>query len=86
MPFLIGTGYVNFYNLLSIFGVAAFVVPWILLVFPFVLVCAIWLYRKSIDATKETFRIESVTRSPLLSYLGEVINGNSTIRAFHKEQ
>lgn len=82
----IGSGYVNFYNLLAIFGVAAFVVPWILLVFPVILVCAIYLYRNAIAAIKETSRIESVTRSPLLSYLSEVINGNSTIRAFNKER
>ena len=85
MVFEIGTGYVNFYNLLSIFGVAAFVVPWILLIFPIILLFAIWLYKHSIAASKETARIESVTRSPLLSYLSEVINGNSTIRAFNKE-
>ena len=82
----IDNAYVNFYNLLAIFGVAAFVVPWILLIFPVVLVCVIYLYRNSIAALKETSRIESVTRSPLLSYLSEVINGNSTIRAFNKER
>lgn len=86
LVFEIGTGYVNFYNLLSVFGVAAFVVPWILLVMPFVLMITVWLYRHSIAATKETARIESVTRSPLLSYLSETINGNSTIRAFGKQK
>ena len=86
MVYEIGTGYVNFYNLLSIFAVAAFAVPWILLFVPVVLIVAIWLYKQSIAATKEMARVESVTRSPLLSYLSEVINGNSTIRAFNKQQ
>lgn len=76
MIFEIGTGYVNFYNLLSVFGVAGFVVPWILCIVPLVLLITIWLYRSSIAATKETTRIENVTRSPLLSYLSETINGN----------
>ena len=86
LVFEIGTGYVNLYNLMAIIVVASVVVPWILLIFPLVLICTIWLYSKSISATKETARIESVTRSPLLSYLGETINGNSTIRAFKKER
>ena len=75
LVFEIGTGYVNFYNLCSVFAIAAFVVPWILLLFPVILLITIWLYRASIAATKETSRIESVTRSPLLSYLSEVLNG-----------
>ena len=45
MVYEIGTGYVNFYNLLSIFAVAAFAVPWILLFVPVVLLVAIWLYK-----------------------------------------
>jgi ATP-binding cassette, subfamily C (CFTR/MRP), member 2 len=53
---------------------------------PLVFLVVIWLYRCSIAATKETARIESVTRSPLLSYMSETINGNQTIRAFGKER
>mmetsp|Transcript_32999 Transcript_32999/g.43464 ORF Transcript_32999/g.43464 Transcript_32999/m.43464 type:complete len:135 (+) Transcript_32999:1244-1648(+) len=75
LVFEIGTGYVNFYNLLSVFAISVFVVPWILLIFPFVLTITVLLYRASISATKEMARIESVTRSPLLSFLSEVING-----------
>lgn len=86
LVFEIGTGYVNFYNLFSVFGIAVFVVPWILLIFPCVLVITVYLYRSSIAATKETSRIESVTRSPLLSFLSESINGQATIRAFDKSQ
>ena len=86
LVFEIGTGYVNLYNLLAVIVVASCVVPWILLVFPFVLALTVYLYKQSISATKETSRIESVTRSPLLSFLSETINGNSTIRAFNKER
>jgi len=84
LVFEIGTGYVNAYNLISVFAIAAFVIPWILLIFPVVILSTIYLYRASIAATKETSRIESVTRSPLLSYLSEVLNGQATIRAFDK--
>lgn len=86
MVYEIGTGYVGLYNLLSIFGVAAAVIPWILFFFPVVLIMAIWLYKHSIAAQKETTRIEADSRLPLLSYLSESINGNPTIRAFRKER
>ena len=82
----VGSTYIQLYSLISIFGVAAFTVPWIITIFPVLLLVLIWLYKQSIAATKEMSRIESVTRSPLLSYLSEVINGNPTIRAFHKER
>jgi ATP-binding cassette subfamily C (CFTR/MRP) protein 2 len=42
------------------------------------------LYRYSINAYRETTRVESITKSPLLSYLSETIAGCSTIRAFEK--
>lgn len=58
LVFEIGSGYVSFYNLLTVFAIAAFVVPWILLIFPFVLLATVYLYRHSIAATKETARIE----------------------------
>lgn len=62
MVFEIGTGYVGLYNLLSIFGVAAAVIPWILFFFPVVILTAIWLYKHSIAAQRETTRIEAETR------------------------
>ena len=86
MVYEIGTGYVGLYNLLSIFGVAGAVIPWILFFMPLVIIAAVLLYKKAIIATKETARIESETRLPLLSYLSEAMNGNPTIRAFKKER
>jgi len=58
LVFEIGSGYVSFYNLLCVFVIAAFVVPWILLFLPPVLLVSVYLYRHSIAATKETLRIE----------------------------
>ena len=75
LVFEIGTGYVSFYNLLSVFAISAFVIPWILLILPFMLILTIWLYRTSIAATKETVRIEKLTRSPFLTFISEVQNG-----------
>ena len=81
----VGGAYYSIYQLISIFSVAAYTVPAVVTMFPVLLLILILLYRNSIAATKEMSRIESVTRSPLLSYLSEVISGNQTIRAFQKE-
>jgi ABC-type multidrug transport system fused ATPase/permease subunit len=39
---------------------------------------------KTAISIKETVRIQSTTKSPLLSYFGETMNGASTIRAFKR--
>ena len=82
----IGNTYAYLYNLVSIFAVAVYTVPRIITIIPILLFVLILLYKNSIDASKEMARIESVTKSPLLSYLSETINGNQTIRAFQKER
>ena len=82
----IGNTYAYLYNLVSIFAVAVYTVPRIITIIPILLFVLILLYKSSIDASKEMARIESVTKSPLLSYLSETINGNQTIRAFQKER
>ena len=38
------------------------------------------------SAIKETSRLTSTTRSPVLSYVSETIQGASTIRAFRKQE
>ena len=70
---LYGTFYGAFYTLLSIAVMAIFVVPWIALLFPVLFGVVVWLYRHSIAATKEVSRIESVTKSPLLSFQAETL-------------
>ena len=83
--FLVGTFYTNVYQLICTMGVAIIIVPWIALFFPIILFAVLKIYKYSISATKEVSRIESVTKSPLLSFLAETIAGSSTIRAYKKK-
>ena len=83
--FLIGTFYTNFYQLVVTISVSIVIVPWIALFFPIIFIFVRILYKYSISATKEVSRIESVTKSPLLSYIGETLSGTSTIRAYQKK-
>jgi ATP-binding cassette subfamily C (CFTR/MRP) protein 1 len=74
------------YQAVSVIIVATIVVPWILLLLPFLIYLVIKLYNRSIQSFRETSRIESMTKSPLLSFMGETFAGSSTIRAFKREQ
>ena len=80
----VGGLYVATYLLLSIVVISVWVVPWVAIIFPVMLVCIIVLYKLTIDGTKEVSRIESVSKSPLLAFLSETISGSSTIRAFQR--
>lgn len=75
---------VMIYQGLSVLIIAAIVVKWILLLLPFLIYLVIKLYSRSISSFRETARIESTTKSPLLSFMGETFTGSSTIRAFKK--
>ena len=83
--YLTGTFYTNLYQLIAIMIMSIFIVPWVAIFYPIIFFIVILLYRYSINATKEVSRIESVTKSPLLSFLGETLSGTSTIRAFNKK-
>lgn len=63
-----------------------YVVPWIAFLYPVLFVIIYILFRLSIAGNKEVNRVESLTKSPLLSYLTESIAGNSTIRAFKRKE
>jgi ATP-binding cassette subfamily C (CFTR/MRP) protein 1 len=72
------------YQAVSVLIVAAIVVKWILLLLPLLIYLVIRLYMNSIASFRETARIESMTKSPLLSFMGETFNGASTIRAYKR--
>lgn len=75
----------NLYSLLQVFAVAIFAVKWIGLALPFLLLISARIVSRVSNALKETVRLFSTTNSPILSYLGETIQGTSTIRAYERE-
>lgn len=72
----------NFFRLIQVFAVAIFAVYWIGAILPIIFMLAFCLVIKVVPAIRETVRLSSTTKSPLLSYLGETISGSTTIRAF----
>ena len=79
-----GTIMANIYSLLQVFIIAIYAVKWVGVIIPLILLLSYLLVSKSAKAIKETVRLTSTTKSPILSYLGETINGASTIRAFKR--
>lgn len=77
-----GNFYVPFYTLIMIVIMSIYIVPWVSVVFPFIVLITYYFFQKSIGATKEVSRVESVTKSPLLNFLSETLSGSSTIRAY----
>jgi len=71
---------------ISCLVVASIAVPYILAVIAAFLVLVLFLFIYSMRAYKDCYRIESVTMSPILSYMQETFNGNSVIRAFGREE
>lgn len=86
LPYTVGTAYTAVYICLSIIVLSIVVVPWVGLLYPVLIFMMVCLYKLSIAGTKEVARVESVTKSPLLSFFTESINGASTIRAFQKTE
>lgn len=65
---------------------AIYAVKWIGIILPFIMIISILVVKNSELSIKETVRLNSTTRSPLLSFLGETIQGSSTIRAFKRNE
>ena len=62
--------------------IAIIAFPFFSLILPVIFGIAYILINSAAASIKETVRIYSTTKSPILSYLGESIAGASTIRAF----
>lgn len=73
------------YQAAAILVVAVLVVPWILLLIPVLLFTSHRLYARVINSVTETARLETLSRSPLLSFLSESYLGAATIRAFARQ-
>lgn len=84
LVYLIGTFYAALYSTISILVVSVIVVWWIIFFVPVISYLIYRIFKRSISGVKDVTRVESVTKSPLLSFLGETISGASTIRSYDK--
>jgi len=84
--FLLGSAYAMVFNLVYVVVIAVFALSWIAILLPIIGFISIKILKQSSAAIRESVRLSSTTKSPLLSYLGETINGCSTIRAFGKSR
>lgn len=82
--FILGAVYYFIFALLYTIIIAIYAIPWVAFILPIILLISWNLIYRSKRAIKETVRLTSTTKSPLVSYIGETITGSSTIRAFGK--
>jgi len=74
------------FNLIASLAVALFVVPFIGIPIGLMLLIGSLIFWYSLQGYSQCYRLDSVTRSPILSLLQETINGTSVIRAFDMEE
>jgi ABC-type multidrug transport system fused ATPase/permease subunit len=84
--FNIGGFLACFYNGLAALIVASIAVRWILVAVVLMLICGICLFKFVLTGYKDLNRVESVTKSPMLSLLQETQSGQTVIRAFQREK
>ena len=68
MCFSIGSFLAMFYLTVGSLVVAAVSVPWIIIIVALVMFLSVWLFVYSMAAYRDSYRIEAVAWSPLLSY------------------
>lgn len=77
----LGTCYLALASLL----VATLAVPWMLIAIVILFLMGICLFRYVLKGYKDSYRIEAITKSPLLSFMQESFRGCSVIRAFDQK-
>lgn len=82
IAFTISTAVVCFYGVVGTLIVASIAVYWIIIPIPVILFILYKIFVYSLNGYRETSRIESITKSPLISFLSETVTGISTIRSF----
>ena len=75
----------NIFLLVQVLAIAIYAVKYVAFTLPFVIIMSYFIVRRAACALKESVKLTSTTKSPLLSYLGESISGSSTIRAYKRQ-
>ena len=83
IAFTLSTAVVCFYGLIGTLVVSSIAVYWIIIPIPFMLFILFKIFIFTLNGFREASRLESITKSPLISYLSETVFGISTIRSFH---
>lgn len=81
---LFGACYYFVFALMYTLIIAIIAIPWVALILPVIALISWGIIIRVKRAIKETTRLTSTTKSPLISYIEETISGSSTIRAFQK--
>ena len=71
-----------FYQAIAALVVAIYVVPYIIVAVVIMIAAAIMIFRHVLTGYKECYRLDAVTKSPILSFLQETQSGVTVIRAF----
>lgn len=82
----VGSFLAMMYTLVYVIVVAVFAVKWIAFLLPIIFIISYLLVKRTAASIRETVRLQSTTKSPLLSHLGETMSGASTIRAYGKTE
>ena len=69
--FIIGSFLACFYQAIAAVVVAVYVVPYIIVVVGIMLFASIFVFKMVIKGYKECYRLDAVTKSPILSFLQE---------------
>jgi ABC-type multidrug transport system fused ATPase/permease subunit len=82
---MMGMTFANVFILIQVLSIAIYAVNFIVIILPFVVILSYIIVKKSSIGIRESVKLMSITKSPLLSYLGESIAGSSTIRAYKRQ-
>jgi len=66
--------------------VASFATPYIIGVIVIFMIFGIWIFKYSMRAYKEVYRLETTAWSKIISYFSEAFNGITVIRAFNMDE
>lgn len=80
--FILGGIYAMTFPLLYSLVVAIIALPYTALMLPIIVLISYLIIARAKKGIKESVRLVSTTKSPLLSHLGETISGCPTLRAF----
>lgn len=74
------------FRVLAVFSSVYFINTKFLLFIPFLVVYSCYIYKFGLAGFQQLIRVIRVSESPLNNHLSETVSGNTTIRAFKKEE